>query len=89
MFLLPAALNVLTSLAHMIKDLHTPAKWPVTDENSDTHQLNPDALLQIEMALDAASQLVALATHGSLHPEHVHRINLNDLKRIIKDEVEL
>ena len=41
------------------------------------------------MALDAASQIVALATHGSIHPEHVHRINLNDLKRIIKDEVGL
>ena len=41
------------------------------------------------MALDTASQIVALATHGSIHPEHFHCINLNDLKRIIKDEVGL
>ena len=39
----------------MIKDLHTAAKCPISDENWDTHQLNPDALLQIETALDAVS----------------------------------
>ena len=42
------------------------------------------------MALDAAAgQFAALTSYRSLHPEHVHRINLNDLKRIIKDEVGL
>ena len=59
---MPMAMNVLTSLAQMIKDLHTAAKCPIADENWDTHQLNPDALLQIKMALYAASQIVALAT---------------------------
>ena len=51
-------------------------------------QINTDALLQIETALEAASKLVASSTHGCLYPKLVHRINRDSLKNIVRKEAE-
>ena len=39
----------------MMKDLNAAAKRLVIGKNWDAHQLNPDALPQMETALDTAS----------------------------------
>ena len=86
--LLPTAKDVFTSLTQTLKDLHAAARRPVKEEKWDAHELNADALLQVETAIDAASQFVASATHGSLHPEHIHRIDRNELQRLTRTEAE-
>ena len=84
--LLPAAQNVFTTLTQTMKDIHAAAKRPQKEEKWDAHELNTDALLQVETALNAASQFVASATHGSLHPEQVHRIDRADLRKLTAEE---
>ena len=86
--LVPAARNILASLEQTIKDLKTAATRPLNGENWDAHQINTDALLQIETALEAASKFVASSTHGCLYPKLVHRINRDSLKNIVRKEAE-
>ena len=84
--LLPAAQNIFTTLRQTMKDIHATATRPQREEKWDAHELNTDALLQVETALDAASQFVASATHGSLHPEQVYRIDRADLRKLNAEE---
>ena len=84
--LLPAAQNIFTTLRRTMQDIHATATRPQKEEKWDAHELNTDALLQVETALDAASQFVASATHGSLHPEQVYRIDRADLRKLNAEE---
>ena len=69
-----------------MKDIHATATRLVKEERWDAHELLTDALLQVETALDTASQFVASATHGSLHPEQVCQIDRADLRKITAEE---